>query len=213
MTLPSAGSGPFGDTGHTCAFFHDRDEEYRALGSFVLDGLRRGARGFRIGGPARLGDHRRRLTEGGIDVAAAEADGRLEIRDWSQAHLRGGRFDMDLMVALAAEAIQETRRRGYRRTRFVTHMEWALAVGLPADHLAEYEAKANYSVPRDGDPVICVYDLTRWGGQTLVDMVRTHHKVIIGGVLHENPFYIAPDEFLVELRTRSGARPGNGWSP
>ena len=31
---------------------------------------------------------------------------------------------------------------------------------------------------------------------------RTHPMLIIGGILHENPFFIPPEEFLQELRTR-----------
>jgi hypothetical protein len=32
--------------------------------------------------------------------------------------------------------------------------------------------------------------------------MRTHPQVIIGGALHENPFYVPPDEFLAELNRR-----------
>jgi len=30
--------------------------------------------------------------------------------------------------------------------------------------------------------------------------MRTHPMLIIGGILHENPFFVPPDEFLQELR-------------
>ena len=36
--------------------------------------------------------------------------------------------------------------------------------------------------------------------------MRTHPIVIIGGVLQENPFFIAPDQLLLELRERGAAR-------
>lgn len=39
-----------------------------------------------------------------------------------------------------------------------------------------------------------------------MDIMRTHPMVIIGGVLQTNPFFVPPDEFLKELRTRSRAR-------
>ena len=35
-----------------------------------------------------------------------------------------------------------------------------------------------------------------------MDVLRTHPQVIIGGTLHENPFYVPPDRFLEELRGR-----------
>src|SRR5258708_10062921 len=36
----------------------------------------------------------------------------------------------------------------------------------------------------------------------IVDIVRTHPVVLVGGVLQEIPFYVPPDEFLAELRAR-----------
>lgn len=194
-----------GTRGRMCAFFRTRDEEYRVLAPFIRDGVFQGDRGFHIVDPARRHDHRRRLAAAVLDVERLECDGALEIRDWRSAHLRDGHFDRKRMIALAGEAIAESRRRGFRQTRFVTHMEWALASGTSMERLAEYESTANHAVPPDGDPVICVYDLTRWGGQALVDAIQSHPLIIIGGVLHENPFFVPPDEFLRELRDRAAA--------
>src|SRR5262245_27952059 len=201
-SISSGPSAPGGASGHMCAFFQNRTDEYRVLVPFVREGLLQGDRGFHIVDPARLEDHRRRLADADIPVAQAVASGQLEILDWSQAHLRDGCFDRDRMLALAAEAITETRRRGYGRTRFVTHMEWALAGGTPFEGVIEYEAIANRFVPTDGDPVICVYDLARWSGQEVVSVIQTHPRVIIGGILQDNPFFVPPDAFLQQLRGR-----------
>ena len=47
-----------------------------------------------------------------------------------------------------------------------------------------------------------MYDLACWGGQALVDVIRTHPKIIIGGILQENPFFVPPDVSVCELRQR-----------
>jgi hypothetical protein len=39
--------------------------------------------------------------------------------------------------------------------------------------------------------------------------MRTHPMVIVGGVLQQNPFYVPPDEFLLEFRQRRAARSGS----
>jgi hypothetical protein len=39
-----------------------------------------------------------------------------------------------------------------------------------------------------------------------MDIMRTHPVVIIGGVLQENPFFVPPDQFLLEIRERQAAR-------
>jgi hypothetical protein len=109
--------------------------------------------------------------------------------DWSQTYFATGRFDQERTKSQFAEARAEGRSHGYPRTRFVAHMEWALA-GSP-DELADYEMTSNLE-HLDGDAVICTYQLEQWGGRLLVSALRSHPLVILGGLLHENPFYAPP---------------------
>jgi len=51
-----------------------------------------------------------------------------------------------------------------------------------------------------------MYDLAKFGGKIVVDIMRTHPMIIIGGMLQENPFFVPPDEFLRELQRRGAAR-------
>jgi hypothetical protein len=41
-----------------------------------------------------------------------------------------------------------------------------------------------------------------------MDIMRTHPMVIIGGLLQENPFFVAPEEMLEELRRRRASDGG-----
>jgi hypothetical protein len=38
-----------------------------------------------------------------------------------------------------------------------------------------------------------------------MDALRTHPVVLIGGLLQENPFFVPPEEFLLEVRERRSA--------
>jgi hypothetical protein len=40
----------------------------------------------------------------------------------------------------------------------------------------------------------------------VMDIMRTHPMVIIGGILQENPFYLPPDEMLKELKARAAEK-------
>jgi len=40
----------------------------------------------------------------------------------------------------------------------------------------------------------------------MVDAIRSHPEVIIGGILQQNPFFVPPDEFLRDLLQRQGHR-------
>jgi hypothetical protein len=58
------------------------------------------------------------------------------------------------------------------------------------------------------DVIICVYDLTKFSASVIIDVIRSHPAILIGSVLHENPFYIPPETLLAELRERKiGDRP------
>ena len=55
-------------------------------------------------------------------------------------------------------------------------------------------------------PFICTYHLGDFGGDAVINIMRTHPLVIIGGILQQNPFFVPPDEFLREFRQRRAGR-------
>jgi hypothetical protein len=57
--------------------------------------------------------------------------------------------------------------------------------------------------------LVCVYDLNKHSASVVIDILRTHPMVIVGGVLQENPLYVPPEELLRELRQRKGGRQAN----
>jgi hypothetical protein len=152
--------------------------------------------------PELQGEHLRRLAEAGINAEKAIDTGQLELRRWQDAYLRGDRFDQDAMLGLLEEVIQSGATSGYPLTRLVAHMEWALLDKPGVDDLVEYETRLNYMLPKYDDPVICTYDLSKFSASVVMDVMRTHPVVIIGEVLQENPFFVPPDEFLLEIRER-----------
>ena len=70
-----------------------------------------------------------------------------------------------------------------------------------------YPGGGNYVIPKYDGPVICTYDLTKFGASVVMDALRTHPFVIIGGLLQENPFFVSPDQLLLEIRERRPAAP------
>jgi hypothetical protein len=187
---------------HACAFFHSRDDEYDLLLPFSKSGVEAGERLFQVVDQAHLSERRGSLAKVGIDVAAAEKEGQLEIRPWEDAYLRGNRFDQNAMLELIQEVLKDGRSRGFPMTRLWANMEWALD-GLPGVHdIVEYETRLNHFLPEYDDVVVCTYDLRKFSAPVVMDIMRTHPQVIVGGVLQENPFYVPPDEFLAELSRR-----------
>ena len=190
---------------HVCAFFHSSEEAYQVLLPFILEGLELGDRAVHIVDPLHRERHRQRLRHEGVDVESAEAGGQLEVRRWQDAYIRDGHFDQYRMLDTIREALDPAGRPEGTLTRLVANMEWALE-DLPGVHqIVEYETRLNQVLPAYHDPVICTYDLSRFDATVVMDIMRTHPMVIIGGALQENPFYVPPEEMLEELRERAGA--------
>jgi hypothetical protein len=194
--------GMLGRHRHICAFFNGIDEEHRVLRSFIKDGFDQGDKVFHLVDPKLREDHLRRLAEAGIDVQQGIDTGQLEVRPWQDAPLRGGRFDQETWLVSFEQVLQSGPAAGYAQTRFLAQMEWAL-VDLPGvEDLIEFETRVNYVIPKYDDIVICAYDLSKFGASVVMDALRTHPVVIVGGLLQENPFFVPPDQFLLELRER-----------
>jgi len=193
---------------HICAFFNSVDEEHRVLRSFITEGLDRGEKAFHIVAPGLREEHLKRLAKAGINVERAMGSGQLEVRLWQDCQFRGGRFDQDAMLALIEEVLQSGAAAGYPLTRFLGHMEWALLdkPGLDDLSFVEFETRVNYVSPKYDDPLICAYDLSKFSSAVIIDVMRTHPVVLIGGVLQENPFFVPPDQFLLEIRQRRSVR-------
>jgi hypothetical protein len=204
--FPEVAGSALGEHRHICAFFNSDDEQHRVLGSFIRDGFDCGDKAFHLVDPDRREEHLRRLAEDGVDVQGALATGQLEVRPWQDGPLYGDRFDQETWLAWFERVLQSGPAAGYERTRFLAQMEWALADLPGVEDLIEFETRVNYVVPKYDDTVICAYDLAKFGASVVMYALRTHPVVLIGGLLQENPFFVPPDQLLLELREREPAR-------
>jgi len=204
--IPFAGS-MLGSYRHVCAFFSSPQEEYGTLLPFVRDGLERGERAFHVLASQYREEHLEQLRSGGIDVVAAQRRRQLEVATPQETYLRGGRFDKNAMLALIQETLKTGTTLGFALTRLVAHAESVLEDWANVNDWIEYETRVNEVLPRYSDPVICTYDTNLLNGAIAVDILRTHPVAIIGGLLHENPFFVPPQELLRQVLQRGGERP------
>jgi hypothetical protein len=188
---------------HACAFFSSADEEQAVLGPFAKEGLAVNDRLVQIINNKHRVDRVHRLRTEGIDVDAATSRGQLEMRPWEEAYLSGGKgFDQDAMLALIQDVLKEGRTSGFAMTRLWANMEWALEDLPGVDQIVEYETRLNHVLPKYDDVVVCTYDLNKFSAATVMDILRTHPQVIVGGALQQNPFFVPPEQFLAELHNR-----------
>ncbi len=150
---------------HVCVLYHSMDEEFQVLRPFIKDGFHKGDKAFHIIDERQRTDHLRRLHDDlGIDVAATEQTGQLEVRGWEQAHLRPGWFDQHAMLALAEDVLTDSKRRGFPFTRWVANMGWALGGHKGVEDLVEYCTRLNAVTDRHEATIVCTYDLAQFSG-------------------------------------------------
>ncbi|HYV34515.1 MAG TPA: MEDS domain-containing protein [Gemmataceae bacterium] len=187
---------------HVCAFFHTREEEYRVMLPFIRGGFDRGDRALHIIDARNRSDHQRRLEQVGVKVTDAETKKQLEIWSWEEAYLKDGKFDQERQIDLVAELLGDSKDRDYAMTRVVASMEWALEDRPGVEDLIEYESRVNHTLTKCDAAVCCTYNMSRFSPDIILDAMRAHPVVMVGGIFLENPFYTPPDEFLRELRER-----------
>ena len=189
---------------HICAFFHSKEEQNKVLMPFFKDGFDRGEKLLHVVDARHREDHLCACREGGIDVEAYTAAKQLNVLTWEDAYLKDGHFDADRMIRLLSDVLEENRPT-QKPMRLMGNMEWALETLPGVTDIVEYETKLNFVTEKYPDPIVCVYDLNRHSGSVVMDILRTHPMVIVGGVLQENPLYVPPTEFLRELQSRKQA--------
>jgi len=192
---------------HICAFFANDDEEYRVLLPFIREGLSCGDKAVQVINPEARQEHLQRLAEAGIDSAARQQCGQLQIHDNTRIYLRDGHFDQDRMLTAFEEMAASARRvEGFPLSRVVCRMDWVSGDQSRIENVIEFESRVNEIWRRYDDAVICTYHLSKFRGDAIIDIMRTHPLVIIGGHLQQNPFFTPPDEFLREYRGQRSGR-------
>jgi MEDS: MEthanogen/methylotroph, DcmR Sensory domain len=211
MTPPTrpislAGS-QLGAVRHVCAFFANDDEEYRVLLPFIREGLSSGDKAVQVVNPEARQEHLQRLAKAGIDSTAHQQSGQLQIHNNTDVYLRDGRFNQDRMLAAFEEMAASARSaEGFPLSRIVCRMDWASGDQSRIEDVIEFESRVNDVWRRYDDAVICTYHLAKLSGDAVIDIMRTHPMVIIGGHLQQNPFFTRPEEFLPEYRKRRAGR-------
>jgi hypothetical protein len=203
--IPFAGS-QLAETRHVCAFFNSDEEEYRVLLPFIQDGFASGHKAVHVVNPGQQDDHLQRLAAAGIDTTSAREKGQFELRTNTEAYIRDGRFDQERMLEMFEHLASGNANSEFLLSRIVCRMDWIVEQGSYADDVVEFESRVNDVWRRHEDAVICTYHLGKFGGETVIDILRTHPMVVISGILQHNPFYIEPAEFLREFRDRRANR-------
>jgi hypothetical protein len=180
---------------HICAFYPGLAERDEILIPYLREGLKAGDKCICVVDStvpevvfAALGAD--------VDVGACLERQQLEVQRSEDTYFCSGCFSAGAMLDFWDRSIGEAMAGGFGFTRAVGEMTWALRQMPGVEELVEYEARLNKFLPRYPQVILCLYELDRFNGEVLVDVLKTHPTVLLGGMVLDNPYYLEPDEFL-----------------
>lgn len=192
---------------HICAFFDSEAQELACVGPYFAEGLDNGELVFTIRERERCAPYLEELgRQMQRDLGPFQASRQLRQFCAEESYLGegGAEFEPVPMYEAIREILRQAGQEGYPRVRTCGDMNWAVNL-RDIDRLMEYEARVNELTAHHDCTFMCVYDLRRFNGRTMMDVLSTHPMVVMGTRIYENPYYVQPEDFL-----RSLARRGSG---
>jgi hypothetical protein len=192
---------------HICGFYRQPSERDEILIPFLVEGLKAGDKCTCVVDSCTPGDVLASMSEH-IEVDPYVADRQLEVLDSYGTYLADGGFLPERMLkfwegkARQSPGGEHPRLDGPVRARNIGDMSWAHRDEGVVSDLMGYESELNRIMSNFPQVNLCLYDLTRCSGDLIMDVLKTHPKALLGGMVIDNPYYLAPDEFLASRLDR-----------
>jgi MEDS: MEthanogen/methylotroph, DcmR Sensory domain len=196
---------------HICGFYRKPSERDDILIPFLVDGLKAGDKCTCVVDSCTPDDVLARMSEQ-IEVDPYVAVSQLEVLDAEGTYLAGGGFLPERMLTFwEAKARQgptsnhgtpgHGAAQGAGFTRNIGDMSWAHRSERAVADLIGYESELNRIMSNFPQVNLCLYDLTRCSGDLIMNVLKTHPKALLGGMVIDNPYYLEPDEFLASQQS------------
>ena len=132
-----------------------------------------------------------------IDLISGHHHLNINIAD--DVYYQDGELSPSGMIRNLEKIFEQSQQEGKKDIRASADMEWALERELDLKKLMAYESGLNYFVPGKPWVSICMYNLTRFDGKTIMKVLQTHpYTISKDGLIMKNPYYVKPGEWLAE---------------
>ncbi|MCW2824529.1 MAG: transcriptional regulator, LuxR family [Aeromicrobium sp.] len=195
LSLGIPGVGQVSSGTHFCALYSGPAERDRLLFPFLDEGLRHGDKVRCLIDDAEPASVRDRVV-GHRGPGCSQRSAQLDVERVSDAYLRAGDFSVDLMIQFLSESVDVAVATDFDLLRAVGEMSWVLPWSPGCNDLFLYESALNRVVKHVPAIFMCLYDLKKFGADMLVEVLRTHPKVLLDRTVIDNPYYLDPTEYL-----------------
>jgi hypothetical protein len=186
---------------HVCLIYDGETERRDVVARFIEEGIISGER-VAYFTDAEPDDVRGWLSERGIDLPAAPQFTAHRSRD---VYCPDGSFDPERMYSYWHVFHDDSRDGGFACARATGETTWSRDV-RDGDRIVEYEARLNDVLATMPVTALCQYDVRKFDGATILDVLRIHPVMLVGGQLVRNPYYVTPEQFFA-ARVSRDSRP------
>jgi DNA-binding CsgD family transcriptional regulator len=191
LSLGIPGVGSVSPGTHFCALYSGPTERDRLLFPFLEEGLRHGDKCLCLIDdvePALVRD--RAVGQPGAGYSRRSAQ--LDVARASDTYLRSGEFSIADMMRFLSETVDSAIEDDFDLLRAAGEMSWVLPGPPGWDDLFHYESAVNHAVEQMPAILMCLYDLQKFGAEMLVEVLRTHPRVLLDRTVIDNPHYVHP---------------------
>lgn len=175
------------------------EEDISLLPPYAADGLQHGDVCNVMATGAEKPRVRAYLESAGLDVDKHECDQRLTFADPVALGLDDdGKFDARRLIDRLTGFVAELKKQGVGHLRSMGSMSWLPGTAAPEDGVYLC-AKINEVFKDNPISGLCIWDSRQFGGDIIVQAMRTHPKMWVKGEVILNPLYKQPAEVLAEL--------------
>ncbi len=185
---------------HICALYSGPAERDSLLFPFLREGIREGDKCLCLiddAEPASVRDQVEEQQNGDLPHQSKQ----LDVDRASEVYLQSGRFSVGQMISFLAVRMTQAAESEFPLLRAAGEMSWVLPKPDGAEDFFAYESAVNQIVEDKPAVFMCMYDLQRFGISMLVDVLKTHRKVLLDGMVLDNPHRLMPTQYLAEQTT------------
>jgi len=181
---------------HMCLIFTDDNVRRESLLKFLLSGLQEGERAACFSEKVTEEMIAAYLTEHGVSYDEQKKHEAITCSLTSEVYFRDGIFDPDRMLNTLSNFYLKSKDLGFSGVRVIGEMTPEVEHVPGGDRLLEYESRVSLMVRDKPVTTVCQYDANEFSGSAIMDVLKVHPKMIVNGIVVQNPFFIEPEEFL-----------------
>ena len=172
---------------HICAIYLSHRERDEVMLPFIREGLRGGDKCICILDSVSPLELLVGVGEG-IDAGGYMASQQLEIASSGETYFRSGRFSSREVVAYLDHSVGAATRDGrFPFARVICELPRPPGDSLQEEDLFRHESELDRFAHRYPQAILCLYDISHFGGGIVLELLKVHHKMLFGDLVFEAP--------------------------